>query len=92
MPSRLADAEHATNDKADDKEKKQIGEQAVDAEHDKDGGIVAREVTQVVVDSALDLAEVGGLGDALYVEELGDGPQVGEAGRDGCRAQTIEAA
>lgn len=75
----LADSVHATNHEADDKEEQQVGEQAVDAKHNKDSGIVAREVAQVIVDSALDLAKVGRLGDALEVKELGNGSQVGEA-------------
>ena len=69
----LSNAVHAPNHKEDNEEKQQVGEQTVDAEHDKDNGIVAREVAQVVVDPALHLAEVGRLGDTLDVEELGDG-------------------
>lgn len=75
----LADTEHATNDKADDKEQKQVGEQAVNAEHGEYCGIVAGEIAQVVVHATLDLTKIGGLGDALHIEELGDGSQVGEA-------------
>lgn len=88
----LADAEHAADDEANDEEQQQVCEQAVDAEHDEDGGIVAGEVAEIVVDSALHLAEVGRLGDALDVEELGDGPQIGEARRDRRRAQAVKAA
>ena len=75
----LANSVHASNDEDDDKEKQQVSEQAVDAEHGEDGSIVAGEVAQVVVDAALGLAKVGGLGDALEVEELANGAQVGEA-------------
>ena len=88
----LANAVHASDDEDDNKEKQQVSEQAVDAEHSEDGSIVAGEVAQVVVDAALGLAEVGGLGDALEVEELANGAQVGEARRDGGGAQAIEAA
>lgn len=87
----LSDAVHATNDEDDDEEQQQMGEQAVDAEHGKDSSVVAGEVAQVVVDAALRLTEVGGLGDALDVEELADGAQVGEARRDGGGAQAVEA-
>lgn len=87
----FANTKHTSNYKTDDKKKQQVGEQTVDAEHDEDGGIVAGEVAQVVVDPALDLAEVGGLGDALEVEELGDGSQVGEARGDRGGAQAVEA-
>lgn len=86
----LADAVHAPHDEADDEEQHQVGEQAVDAEHDEDGRIVAREVAQVVVDPALRLAEVCGFGDALEIEELRDGAQVGKARGDGLIAQTVE--
>ena len=87
----LADSEHATDYEADDEEKPQVGDQAVDAEHDENGGIVARKVAQVVVDSALYLAKVGGLGNALEVEELGNWSQVGESRGDGGIAQAVEA-
>ena len=88
----LADTKHANNKEAYDEEQQQVGEKAVDAEHGKDGGVVAREVSQVEIDSALDFAEVGRLGDALNIEELGDGPQVGEPRGYGCVAQTVETA
>jgi hypothetical protein len=87
----LADAEHAANDEADNEEQQQIGQETVYAEHGEHSCVVAREVAQVVVDPALDLAKVGGLGDALDVEELGDGPQVGEARGYRCVAQAVEA-
>ena len=75
----LADQEHAEGDEDDVEKQPEVGEQAVDAEHGEDDGVVAREVAEVVVDTRLHLAEVGGLADALDVEELGDGPQVREA-------------
>lgn len=89
---KLADAEHAADNEADNEEEEQVCEQAVDAEHDEDSGVVAGKVAKVVVDSALNLAKVGGLGDTLDIEELGDGPQVGEARGDRRRAQAVEAA
>lgn len=88
----FADTVHATNDEEDEEEQLQVGEQAVDAEHDEDDGIVAGEVAQVVVEPALHGAEVFRLGDALDVEELGDGPQVGKTGGNGLAPQAIEAA
>lgn len=74
----------------DDKQKERVGQQAVDAEHDEDDGIVAGEVGQVVVDTTLDLTEVGGLGDALDVEEFGDGAQVGKSRAQGLGADVVE--
>lgn len=68
----LANAIHAANDEEDDEQEQEVGEEAVDAEHDEDDGIIAGEVAQVVVDPALDFGEIGRLGDALKVEELGD--------------------
>ena len=75
----FADAVHSANEHEDDEEQRGVGDQAVDEEHDEDGGVVAREVAQVVVDPALHLAKVGGLRDALDIEELGDGAQVCES-------------
>lgn len=75
----LADSVHTANEHEDDKEQGKISEQAVDDEHGKDGCVIAREVAQIVVDPALHLAKVGGLGDALDIEELGDGAQVGKS-------------
>lgn len=77
----LSDSVHATNEQEDDEKQAFISEQAVDDEHGEDGSIVAREVAQVVVDPALNLAEVGRLGDAFDVEELVDGAKVCEAAR-----------
>lgn len=90
-PVQLADAEHARHHKDDIKEEQPVGQQSVDAEHEEDDGIVAGEVAQVVVDARLHLAKVGGLGQALEVEELGDGPQVGEATAQRSGAQALEA-
>jgi len=56
-----SDTPHATNDQEDDKQQQEVGEQRVDAEHHEQDGIVAREISEVVVDSALDFAKVLGL-------------------------------
>lgn len=90
MTLELSDAVETTGDQDDDKEQQGVGQQAVDAEHHEDGGIVAREVGQIVVHTALDLAKVGGLGDTLDVQEFGDGTQVGKARAEGLRANAVE--
>lgn len=54
----LANSVHSSNDQHQREEEGEIREQAVDAEHNKDGGIVGGEVGEVVVDAVLDLAEV----------------------------------
>ncbi|KFY68852.1 hypothetical protein V498_10555 [Pseudogymnoascus sp. VKM F-4517 (FW-2822)] len=87
----LANGPHATDDEEDDEEEERVRHQAVDAEHHEHGRIVAGEVAQVPVDARLGLAEVGGLGQTLEVEELGDGLDVGEAGADCLRAEAGEA-
>lgn len=87
----LADAKHADHDEYDDKAELEVGEQAVDAEHEEDGGIVGREVGQIVVDSILHHAKVGGLGKVLDVEEFADGLEIGEPRAQGCCANGIEA-
>jgi len=75
----LANAEHAADYEDNDKEQEQVCKQAVDAEHDEEDGIVAAEVGQVVVDTGLDLAKILRLRQALEVEKLADGLEVGEA-------------
>lgn len=85
------DSEKTTGDDDDNEQEKRVGQQAVDAEHDKHDGIVAREVGQVVVDTALDLAEVGRLGQTLKVEELGNWTQVGKARAKGLGAKAVKA-
>jgi len=65
-----SDTPHATNDQEDDKQQQEVGEQRVDAEHHKHDGIVAREISEIVVDSALDLAKVLGFRESLEVKEL----------------------
>lgn len=87
----LADTPETGRHKDDDEQQERVGQQAVDAEHDKDHGIVAREVGEVVVDTALDFTKVGGLGQALEVEELGNRPEVGEAGAQRLAADAVEA-
>ncbi len=87
----LADQEHARDDKDNVEQEPDVGEQGVEEEHHKDDGIVAREVAQVIVDAGLGFAKIGGFGEALHVEELGDGSQVGEPARDGARAEARNA-
>ena len=79
-----ADNEH------DVEEQIEVGEQRIDGEHDKHGRVVAGEVAQVVVDTRLHLAKVGRLRDALEVEELADGAEVGESRGDGSRPEAGE--
>jgi nucleoid-associated protein YgaU len=88
----LANSVHATHDKDYDKEQQLVVEQAVDAEHGEDGGVVAREVSKVEVDPALHLAKVGGLRDTLQIKELGDRAQRCESRGHGSVAEAIEAA
>lgn len=89
---KLGDTEHAANNEYNDEKQEQVCEQAVNAEHNEDDGIVAAEVGQVVVDASLDLAEVLRLGETLEVEEFADGLQVGETAAEPLRADCIEAA
>ena len=58
-----------------------VGKQAVDCEHQGYREIVAREVREIVIDSALDFSEIGRLGEAFEVKELGDGLEVSKSGR-----------
>lgn len=88
---KFTDAPKTGSHKDDDEEQKGVGQQAVDAEHNKDDGIVAGEVAQVVVDAALDLSKIGRLRNALEVEELGDGAQVGETSAQRLAAEGVEA-
>lgn len=87
----FADTVHTANNEENDEGQEPVGDQGVDAQHDEEDGIVAREVAKVVVDAILNLAEVLRLGDLLEVEELGDGLQVGEAGADGLGANIVKA-
>lgn len=86
----LSDEIHAENDEDDIEQEPRVGEEGVNAEHDKDNGIVAREVAQVVVDTRLDLSEVLGLRHALDVEKLRDRAQVRKAVGEGRRADVRE--
>lgn len=79
LATKPSDSKHAAHDQGDDKEEGQVRQERVDAEHDKDHGIVAGKVRKVVGAAALDLAKVGGLRDTLEVEEFSDGTDVGEA-------------
>ncbi|KFX91118.1 hypothetical protein O988_07908 [Pseudogymnoascus sp. VKM F-3808] len=87
----LANDPQAADDEEDDEEEHWVRHQAVDAEHYKDGRIVAGEVAQVPVDARLGFAEVFGLGETLEVEELGNGLDVSKAGADGLRAEASKA-
>jgi hypothetical protein len=51
----LANAKDTDNHENEDEQKPEVVNQAPDAEHRNDGGIVGAEVGQVVVDTALDL-------------------------------------
>lgn len=88
---KLANDEHAHGDKDDVEQDQGLGEEAVDAEHQEDDGIVAREVAEVVVDTRLHLDKVLGLVHTLDVEELGEGLEVGKAVANGVGAQAAEA-
>ena len=57
-------------------EKGRIGEEAVDGEHGSKGEVVALKVGEVVIDPALDFAEVGRLGETLEVEEFSYGLEI----------------
>lgn len=91
ISAQLADSPHATRDKNDVEEKPQVGEQAVDTEHDKNDGIVGGEVGEIVVDATLDLSEVVRLGKSLDVQKFGDGFDVGKSRGDRLGTNTAEA-
>lgn len=71
---------HATNDQEDDEQEQEVGEKRVDAEHHKQDSIVAGEVSEIVVDSALNFAKVLRLRESLDIEEFSKGFEVGEPG------------
>jgi hypothetical protein len=87
----LSNHPHANSDEDDGEEKSKVREECVDAQHDEDDGIVAREVAEIVVNTRLHLSEITRLRQALDVEELGDRPQVGEPGAERSGAQSGEA-
>lgn len=87
----LAEKPETREQEDDVEEQKRAGNQGVDAQDEEAGSVVAREVAQVVVDTRLHLGEVGRLREALEVAELADGPQVGEAAREGGVAEASEA-
>lgn len=63
-----------TNDNKDNvEEQPRVGKKSVYAKHHEDYSIVAREATDVNVDTRLHLGKVGGFRQALNVEELGEG-------------------
>jgi len=72
-------------------QQRQVGQQAVDAENNKNDGIVAGKVGQVVVDTALGFSEIGRLGHALDVEEFRDRTEVGESRAQRGAAEAVEA-
>lgn len=86
----LADEEHAEDDEDDVKEEPGVGKQGIDAEHGKDHGIVAGEVAEIVVDTRLGFGKVLGLRQPLEVEELGNGPEVGESAGQGGGSYAVE--
>lgn len=89
-PIELADGPHAADDEDDDEEEGHVRDQAVDAQHDEDRGIVAGEVAQVVVDARLHIAEVLGLRQPLDVEEVGERLEIGKPGCQGLRPHASE--
>ena len=91
MSLHLADEPHAKGNEDDVEEQPGVCDEAVDGEHDEDDGIVAGEVGEVVVDPALDITEVVGLGKSLDIKELGNWLKIGEAGCDRLAAHAGEA-
>lgn len=69
---------HADNDEDDVEQQPRVGQEGIDAKRHENHGIVAREVPDVVVDARLGFGKVGGLRQALEVEEFGEGAQVRE--------------
>lgn len=86
----LANCPHAADDKEDEEEEGEVGEEGIDAEHHKDGGIVAGEVAKVPVYPGLCLSEILWLGDTLEVKKFGEWLEVGEARCDRLRADSCE--
>lgn len=86
-----SDTVHTGNDEENVEKKEPVGQERIQAEHDEEDGIVAREVAEVIVDTGLDLREVLGLRDTFEVEELSDGTQVREAAGDATRAHASHA-
>lgn len=81
-----------TGDKQDNiEQQKRACDEGVDAQNEEDDHVVAGELSEVVVDAGLHLAEVGGFGEALEVEEFADGPQVGEPAGERRVAEAFEA-
>ncbi len=86
----LSDDEEADAHEDHVKEKLQVGQQAVNCEHDCDGKVIALEVAQVPINPALNLAEVGRLGKTFYVEEFADRLEICKARSQGLGANTFE--
>lgn len=76
----LANSKETGGNEDNKEQERPVGQQAVNAEHHKDDRIVAGEVAEVVVDTALDFTKILRLGQTLEVEELRDGAQVGKSG------------
>lgn len=74
----FANSVHTAGDQDNDEQKNGVREKTVDAQHEEDCEVVAGEVGEVVVDTALHFAKVRRFGDTLNVEELRDGLEVGK--------------
>lgn len=68
-----ANTVHTGNDKNDNKQQKDIGDQAVDGQEGKDNSIVGAEVAQVEVDTRLSINPALRLRHALDIKEVSDG-------------------
>ena len=73
------------------KEESEVGEEAVDSKHGRQGDVVALEVCQVVIDPALYLAEVRRFGEPFEIEEFSYRFEIGEAGGERLRPNSLEA-
>lgn len=82
---------HASDNEDNVEEQPGVGQEGIDAKHDKDDSIVAGEVAQIVVDARLGLSEVGRLGHTLDVEKLRDRAEIREAVGHGGAAEAREA-
>ncbi|KAI6766439.1 hypothetical protein HG531_011661 [Fusarium graminearum] len=87
----LSNEPHAHNHKDDVEEQQPVGQEGINAEHNKNNGIVAGVVAQVVVDSRLHLNKVVRLGETLEVEELVNRSQVREAAAERSGSEALEA-
>lgn len=90
LSAQSPDAVHSSDDEKDEEKQPPVCQQAVDAEHGKDSGIVGREVPKVVVDSALRFSNICRFRDSLEVEEFVEGAKVSEPRPYGLRAQVVK--